>query len=62
MLKLEETHKIICTAPHNNITNNNAYDSITDVIWTKCLYNYTISQLKPKKLYTYVVKKKKKCI
>lgn len=49
MLNLGETHSIICKNKHNDITH--LHDPITDVILTKCIFNYIINKITPPKLY-----------
>lgn len=40
MLSLSETHSVICTVNHPDITNT--HDPVTDVLYTKCIFNYLI--------------------
>lgn len=51
MLNLGETHDIICKKEYN-ITY--CYDPITNVELTKCIFNFIINQMEPKKLCTVV--------
>jgi hypothetical protein len=47
ILNLKETHDLVCNKEHD-ITH--CHDPVTDVIYTKCIFNYKISKIKPKKL------------
>jgi len=49
MLNLGETHKIICKVVHKDVTH--CHDPVTDVIYTKCLFNFIINCIGPSKLY-----------
>lgn len=50
MLNLMETHDLVCDTKHE-ITHS--HDPMTDVIITKCLFNYIIKEMGPIQLYKY---------
>jgi hypothetical protein len=49
MLNLTETHSLICKADHRNVTHS--HDPLTDVIYTRCIFNHLIKLMKPTKIY-----------
>lgn len=50
-LNVHQCHSIVCTTDHNDITF--AHDPVTDVIYTRCIFNYIIKEMKPSKLIAY---------
>jgi hypothetical protein len=48
VLCLKEVHDLICKVEHD-ITY--CHDPVTDVIFTKCIFNYIIKKITPKKLF-----------
>ena len=56
MLGLSEAHNLACNINHK-ITH--CHDPITDVILTKCLFNYIVTKIKPIKLYKLAKKYKR---
>lgn len=63
-LNLRECHSLVCQAVHNDITY--CHDPVTDVIYTRCIFNYILGKMKPSKLYAYCsnkpVRMRKNCI
>jgi hypothetical protein len=57
MLNLKETHDILCEKKHE-VTYY--HDPVTDIIYTKCIFNYLIKKIKPNKLFK-IVNKNKMC-
>lgn len=43
MLSLSETHNLICNTTHENI--DYLHDPVTDVILTRCIFNFLTKQL-----------------
>lgn len=50
-LNLYECHSLICNTTHDNITC--CHDLVTDVIYTKCIFNFIVRSHKPSKMYAY---------
>lgn len=48
ILNLRETHELICNKEHKV---SHCHDPVTDVVYTRCIFNYIINVIRPRKLF-----------
>lgn len=50
-LNLNECHSLLCRSEHEGIVK--CHDPVTNVIYTRCIFDFIITTYKPSKLYVY---------